>query len=169
MQRFQSGRIRTFDFISFFRGGALVCEAEGGKIRGTNVQWILEKKFPGALTLHFTALGLIGRKTGPFSAEAPAMPERWDTVIGNLREGVERLAPGRACISVVSDHGFVKTGAPSHLFLAFRKARLSSSGSFEVAAGSLARCVRFFVEEVLHAVVRNPQFHLAVHDHLPGY
>jgi len=30
------------------------------------------------------------------------------TVIGNLREVAERLAPGRACISVVSDHGFVK-------------------------------------------------------------
>ena len=30
------------------------------------------------------------------------------TVIGNLRESAKRLAPGRACISVVSDHGFVK-------------------------------------------------------------
>jgi len=29
-------------------------------------------------------------------------------VIGNLREVAKRLAPGRACISVVSDHGFVK-------------------------------------------------------------
>jgi hypothetical protein len=30
-----------------------------------------------------------------------------ETVIGNLREVAKRLAPGRACISVVSDHGFV--------------------------------------------------------------
>ena len=30
------------------------------------------------------------------------------TVIGNLREGAKRLAPGRACISVVSDHGVVE-------------------------------------------------------------
>ena len=29
-------------------------------------------------------------------------------MIGNLREVAKRLAPGRACISVVSDHGFVK-------------------------------------------------------------
>jgi hypothetical protein len=29
-------------------------------------------------------------------------------VIGNLREVAEGLAPGRACISVVSDHGSVK-------------------------------------------------------------
>jgi homoserine O-acetyltransferase/O-succinyltransferase len=69
--------------------------------------------------------------------------ERSETVIGNLREVAERLAPGRACISVVSDHGLVKTGAPWHLFLDSRKARLPSSGSFEVAAGSLARCVKF--------------------------
>src|SRR5712692_6050266 len=38
------------------------------------------------------------------------------TVIGNLREVAERLAPGRACISVVSDHGFAKTAAPLNLF-----------------------------------------------------
>jgi len=36
--------------------------------------------------LRFTASGLIERKTRPFSAEALAIPERWDTVIGNLRE-----------------------------------------------------------------------------------
>jgi len=29
-------------------------------------------------------------------------------VIGNLREVAKRLARGRACISVVSDHGIVK-------------------------------------------------------------
>jgi hypothetical protein len=29
-------------------------------------------------------------------------------VIGNLREVAERFAPGRACISVVSGHGFVE-------------------------------------------------------------
>ena len=38
------------------------------------------------------------------------------TVIGNLREVAKRLALGRACISVVSDHGFVKTGSSLDLF-----------------------------------------------------
>ena len=38
------------------------------------------------------------------------------TVAGDLREVAERLAPGRACISVVSDHGFAKTGAAPNLF-----------------------------------------------------
>src|ERR1700674_195206 len=102
------------DFISFFAGSALFCMAKDGNIRGTNAWWILEKKSP--------------------SAPALASLERLGTVIGNLREVAERLAPGRACISVVSDHGFVKTGAPLHLFPAFRKARPPSSGSFEVAA-----------------------------------
>ena len=36
------------------------------------------------------------------------MSRRKKTVIGDLREVAERLAPGRACISVVSDHGFCK-------------------------------------------------------------
>jgi hypothetical protein len=39
-----------------------------------------------------------------------------NTVIGNLREVAERLAPGRACISVVPDHGFAKTAASLNLF-----------------------------------------------------
>jgi len=30
-------------------------------------------------------------------------------VAGNVSEVAERLAPGRACISVVSGHGFAKT------------------------------------------------------------
>jgi predicted AlkP superfamily pyrophosphatase or phosphodiesterase len=68
------------------------------------------------LTLHFTALDPVGHDTGPFTAEALAILERLDAVIGNLREVAERLAPGRACISVVSDHGFAKTGAPCNLF-----------------------------------------------------
>ncbi|HXN95192.1 MAG TPA: hypothetical protein VN879_11845 [Candidatus Acidoferrales bacterium] len=89
--------------------------AEGGNTHGTNASWILEKKFPKGPALHFTALEPIGHDTGCLRAEAPAIL-RQGTVIGNLREVAERLAPGRACISVVSDHGFMKTGAPGNLF-----------------------------------------------------
>ena len=66
--------------------------------------------------LLFTALEPIGRDTSRFSAGALAILRLRDTVIGNLREGAERLARGRACISVVSDHGFMETGAPGNLF-----------------------------------------------------
>jgi len=99
--------------------------ARGGNICGTNALRILEKKSPSALTLHFTALDFIDHDIRPFSVEALASLERLETVIGNLREVAERLAPGRACISVVSDHGFVKTGAPLHLFPAFREGQAS--------------------------------------------
>jgi homoserine O-acetyltransferase len=55
-------------------------------------------------------------------AEAGVGPGQEKTVIGSLREVAERLAPGRACISVVSDHGFAKTGAPLNLFPAMWEA-----------------------------------------------
>lgn len=40
-------------------------------------------------------------------------------MVGNLSEVVLRLAPGRACISVVYDHGLRKTGAHLNLFPVF--------------------------------------------------
>jgi hypothetical protein len=85
---------------------------QGRRNPRTNAQWIFEEKIPTVLTLHFTALVHIGNDTSPFSAGAAAILEPLHTVIGNLREVAERLAPGRACISVVSDHGFAKTGPP---------------------------------------------------------
>src|SRR3989440_314308 len=42
------------------------------------------------------------------------------------------ITRSRLHIRVVPDHGIAKTGAPFHLFPAFRKARLPSSASFEV-------------------------------------
>src|SRR5882672_9696442 len=70
---------------------------------------VFEKKRPALLTLHLTALDHIEHETWPFSEEAVAVLERLDAVIGNLRAVAERLAPGRAFVAVVSDHGFVKT------------------------------------------------------------
>lgn len=104
--------------------GGIDTSPEADEVRGRYAQWILEKKRPGFLTLHLSALDHIQHETSPFSAEALAILERLDTVIGNLREVAERLAPGRACISVVSDHGFAKTDAQLNLFPAFREAKL---------------------------------------------
>jgi len=106
-----------------YRGGTDT-SIEGDDVRGRYAQWILEKKHPALLTLHLTALDHIEHETGPFSAEAVAVLERLDTLIGNLREVAERLAPGRAFIAVVSDHGFVRTDAQLNLFPAFRDAKL---------------------------------------------
>ncbi len=104
--------------------GGIETSSEGDEVRGRYAQWILEKKHPGLLTLHLTALDHVEHDTGPFSAEAIAVLERLDTVIGNLREVAERLAPGRALLAVVSDHGFAKTDAQLNLFPAFREAKL---------------------------------------------
>jgi predicted AlkP superfamily pyrophosphatase or phosphodiesterase len=106
-----------------YRGG-IDTSAEGDEIRGRYAQWILEKKHPALLMLHLTALDHIEHETGPFSPEAIAILERLDTVIGNLRETAERLAPGRAYIAVVSDHGFANIDAQLNLFPAFKEAKL---------------------------------------------
>jgi predicted AlkP superfamily pyrophosphatase or phosphodiesterase len=92
--------------------------------RGRYAVWILQKKHPSLLTLHLIALDHIEHETAPFSPEAVAVLEGLDAVIGNVREAAERLAPGRAYVSVVSDHGFARTEAQLDLFPAFRDAGL---------------------------------------------
>jgi predicted AlkP superfamily pyrophosphatase or phosphodiesterase len=111
--------------IGEYRGG-IDNAPESDEIRGRYAQWILEKKRPGLLLLHLAALDHIQHETGPFSAEAIATLERLDAVIGSLRDTAERLAPGRALVAIVSDHGFVRTDAQLNLFPAFRAAGLFS-------------------------------------------
>ena len=111
--------------IGEYRGG-IDNVPESDEVRGRYAQWILEKKHPGLLLLHLAALDHIQHDTGPFSAEAIAILERLDSVIGGLRDTSERLAPGRALVAVVSDHGFVRTDAQLNLFPAFREAKLFS-------------------------------------------
>jgi predicted AlkP superfamily pyrophosphatase or phosphodiesterase len=111
--------------IGEYRGG-IDNAPESDEIRGRYARWILEKKRPGLLLLHLAALDHIQHETGPFSSESIAILERLDAVIGNLRDAAERLAPGRALVAIVSDHGFVRTDAQLNLFPAFRAARLFS-------------------------------------------
>lgn len=92
--------------------------------RGRYAQWILEKKRPALLTLHLIALDHIEHETGVFSPEDITILQRIDTVIGNVRHAAEQLAPGRAYIAVVSDHGFAKTDTDINLFSLFRQAKL---------------------------------------------
>ncbi len=108
-----------------YRGG-IDTSPEGDENRGRYAQWILEKKRPALLTLHLTALDHIEHETWPFSEEAVAVLERLDAIIGNLRAIAERLAPGRAFVAVVSDHGFAKTDTQLNLFSAFREEKLLS-------------------------------------------
>src|ERR1700730_4849163 len=104
--------------------GGIESSVEADERRSQYAQWILEKKRPALLTLHLIALDHIEHDTGPFSPEAIAILERLDTGIGNVGATAELLAPGRAYVAVVSDHGFAKTDTQLNLFPLFRQAKL---------------------------------------------
>jgi predicted AlkP superfamily pyrophosphatase or phosphodiesterase len=112
--------------IGEYRGG-IDTSVEADEVRGKYAVWVLEKKRPGLLMLHLTALDHIEHETGVFSAESIATMERLDGVIGKVREAAERVAPGRAIVAVVSDHGFVNYDQQLNLFVAFREAKLFSA------------------------------------------
>ena len=109
--------------IGEYRGG-IDTSAEGDEVRGKYAIWVLEKKKPGLLTLHLTALDHIEHETGVFSPEDIATLERLDGIIGKVREAAERIAPGRAIVAVVSDHGFANYDQQLNLLAAFREAKL---------------------------------------------
>jgi predicted AlkP superfamily pyrophosphatase or phosphodiesterase len=111
--------------IGEYRGG-IDATPESDEVRGKYAVWILENKRPGLLTLHLIALDHIEHEAQPFSPKAVAVLERLDVVIGRVREAAERVAPGRAFVAVVSDHGFTKYDQQLNLFPAFRKANLFS-------------------------------------------
>ena len=94
---------------------------------------LLRTKHPRLMTVYLTGLDTQQHKTGPFSAEANAVLERLDAVVGELRQAAEANAPGRAYVCVVSDHGFAKVEHDVNLYLAFAKAGLFSTD----AAGSI--------------------------------
>jgi predicted AlkP superfamily pyrophosphatase or phosphodiesterase len=106
-----------------YRGG-IDTSAAGDENRGQYTEWILEKKRPALLTLHLSSLDHIEHETGPFSPESIAVLETIDATIGKIRATAEKLAPGRAFIAVVSDHGFVRTDAQLNLFPLFHDAKL---------------------------------------------
>jgi predicted AlkP superfamily pyrophosphatase or phosphodiesterase len=99
---------------------------QGDENRGRYAQWILEKKHPALLTLHLIALDGVEHQTGPFSPESLAVLETIDGVIGKIRDAAEKLAPGRAYIAVVSDHGFVRADTQLDVIPLFREAKLIS-------------------------------------------
>jgi len=101
-------------------------EAEDDEARGRFAACVLEKKRPALLTLHLLVLDHVQHETAPFSAETFAALERLDAVVAKLRETAERLAPGRAFVAIVSDHGFARIETQLNLFTAFREAGLVS-------------------------------------------
>lgn len=109
--------------VGTYRGG-IDTSPEGDEVRGKYAEWILEKKKPGLLVLHLTALDHLEHETSPLSGESVAVLERLDAAIARVRGAAERLAPGRVFFAVVSDHGFVKYDQQLNLVSAFREAKL---------------------------------------------
>jgi predicted AlkP superfamily pyrophosphatase or phosphodiesterase len=109
--------------IGPYRGG-VDTSADGDEVRGRYAEWLLEKKKPGLLILHLTALDHIQHETVPFSEETIAVLERIDAEIGRVRAAAERVAPGRTFFAVVSDHGFATYDQQLNLISAFREAKL---------------------------------------------
>ena len=85
---------------------------------------ILETRQPNLFTLHLLALDHTQHETGPFSPQTVAVLERLDAAIGTLRSTAERVAPSRAFVAVVSDHGFARTTRQLNPFAAFHAAGL---------------------------------------------
>lgn len=99
-------------------------DAESDEARGRFAVRLLETKRPAFMTLHLLALDHVQHETGPMSPETYAVLERLDTVIAQLRDAAERLAPGRALVTIVSDHGFVKVDTQLNVLAPFREAGL---------------------------------------------
>jgi predicted AlkP superfamily pyrophosphatase or phosphodiesterase len=92
---------------------------------------ILETRRPALMLLHLIAFDAIQHELGPGTREAIAVLERLDALVGGLREAAERLAPGRATVAILSDHGFTRTDAELNLFPAFRAAGLFAVDAHE--------------------------------------
>jgi predicted AlkP superfamily pyrophosphatase or phosphodiesterase len=99
-------------------------DVESDEARSRFAVRVLEKKRPALLLLHLIALDHTQHETAPFSAETFVVLERLDAVVAKLRETAERLAPGRAFVAIVSDHGFARIETQLNLFTALREAGL---------------------------------------------
>ncbi len=85
---------------------------------------LIQSKRPDFTTVYFTGLDTAEHHAGPFSPEANEALERIDALIGSLRKAIEKVAPARATICIVSDHGFAAVEHDVNLNSAFREAGL---------------------------------------------
>jgi predicted AlkP superfamily pyrophosphatase or phosphodiesterase len=94
------------------------------EIRARFAIQLMQVKHPDFMTIYFTGLDTEEHASGPFSPSANDVLERIDAIIGSLRAAIERAAPGRATICIVSDHGFASVEHDVNLYHAFLEAGL---------------------------------------------
>jgi predicted AlkP superfamily pyrophosphatase or phosphodiesterase len=98
--------------------GPLQADLPGDRARAKFAIAILGKYKPNFMTVHLSSLDHIEHETGPFSAEANALMEGMDELIGQLQAAVLAADP-EAVICVVSDHGFAPVTHRLNLAAAF--------------------------------------------------
>ena len=105
------------------------------EIRARFAIQLLHTRRPDFITVYVTGLDTEQHHSGPFSAQSNAVLERIDAIIGSLRAASEQLAPGRATICVVSDHGFAAVSHDVNLYSAFLQAGLFSVDGTQTITG----------------------------------
>jgi predicted AlkP superfamily pyrophosphatase or phosphodiesterase len=114
---------------------AIEASPDDDRGRAKAAVFILQKYKPGFMTVHLSALDHAEHETGPFSAEANAVMEQIDEMIGQLRDAVLANDP-QAVICIVSDHGFLPTSHRLNLTSAFVKAGLMVPGTETISSGA---------------------------------
>ncbi len=104
-----------------YPGGMQETVAED-EIRARFAIRLLQKKHPEFFTVYLTGLDTEEHASGPFSAKSNQTLERLDAVVGSLRAAADKVAPGRATVCVVSDHGFAAIEHDVNLYAAFLEA-----------------------------------------------
>ena len=104
-----------------YPGGMQETVAED-EIRARFAIRLLQKKHPEFFTVYLTGLDTEEHASGPFSAQSNQTLERLDAVVGSLRAAADKVAPGRATVCVVSDHGFAAIEHDVNLYAAFLEA-----------------------------------------------
>lgn len=101
---------------------------DGDETRAKFAARLIETKKPDFVTVYLAALDHEEHLFGPGSAQAGAVLERLDAVVGKLA-AAEIAAHPDAAIAVVSDHGFVATDTEINLFRPFIDAGLITLGA----------------------------------------
>lgn len=97
----------------------------GDRNRAAFAVKLIEAKRPGFATVYLTALDHTQHESGPGSAEAHAVLEAIDTLVGDLVRAETRAHPD-AVVAVASDHGFAPADTVLNLYRAFIDAGLVS-------------------------------------------
>ena len=89
------------------------------EVRAKYAVELLHLHHPRFMTVYFTGLDTEQHKSGPFSAEANAVLERIDALVGEVRSAAQAESPQNAYVCVVSDHGLASVQHDVNLYKLF--------------------------------------------------